>query len=96
MVCLLTAARAFAGAVRVNALPCGRRCDGPRSRGGPIILDVHAHVGKPNYAYRASEFTRADLISRMKAGGVSKCCLFSFYDVQDNDYVLKSVQGGTS
>jgi hypothetical protein len=32
-----------------------------------MILDVHAHVGKPNYAYRAAEFTRADLVSRMLA-----------------------------
>lgn len=59
-----------------------------------MILDVHAHVGKPNYAYRASEFTRTDLVSRMKSGGVGKCCVFSFYDVQDNDYVFQSVQGG--
>ena len=46
-----------------------------------MILDVHAHVGKPNYAYRASEFTNEDLAARMKASDVSTCCVFSFYDV---------------
>ena len=59
-----------------------------------MILDVHAHVGKPNYAYRAAEFTRANLLARMTASDIARCCVFSFYDVQDNDYVSQSVQGG--
>jgi uncharacterized protein len=58
-----------------------------------MILDVHAHVGKPNYAYRAKEFTNDDLAARMKASNVSACCVFSFYDVQDNPYVEQSARG---
>lgn len=58
-----------------------------------MIIDMHAHVGKPNYAYRASEYTNDDLASHMKAAGVAKTCVFSFYDVQDNEYVGKACQG---
>jgi predicted TIM-barrel fold metal-dependent hydrolase len=55
-----------------------------------MILDMHAHVGRPNYAYRADEFRNEDLATRMKASSVSKCCVFSFYDVADNDYVARA------
>lgn len=58
-----------------------------------MILDVHAHVGRPNYAYRADEFTSADLATRMKEAGVGKCCVFSFYDKQDNEYVEAATRG---
>jgi predicted TIM-barrel fold metal-dependent hydrolase len=58
-----------------------------------MILDMHAHVGQPNYAYRAGEFRNDDLASRMKASHVSKCCVFSFYDVADNDYVDQATRG---
>jgi predicted TIM-barrel fold metal-dependent hydrolase len=52
-----------------------------------MILDVHAHVGRPVYAYRTAEFSSADLAARMGEAGVSKCCVFSFYDKQDNEYI---------
>ncbi len=58
-----------------------------------MILDVHAHVGRPVYAYRAAEFSSADLAARMSETGVSKCCVFSFYDKQDNEYVEAAVRG---
>jgi predicted TIM-barrel fold metal-dependent hydrolase len=58
-----------------------------------MILDVHAHVGRPNYAYRAEDFTNEDLASRMKSSGVSRCCVFSFYDKQDNAYIEAAVRG---
>lgn len=58
-----------------------------------MILDVHAHVGRPDYAYRADEFTNADLAARMSEAGVSKCCVFSFYDKQDNEYVEAAAGG---
>jgi uncharacterized protein len=58
-----------------------------------MILDMHAHVGRPNYAYRAAEFRNDDLAVRMKESGVSGCCVFSFYDVTDNDYVARACHG---
>lgn len=58
-----------------------------------MILDMHAHVGKPNYAYRASEYTNDDLAAQMKQSAVAKSCVFSFYDVQDNEYVGKACRG---
>ncbi len=42
-----------------------------------MILDMHAHVGKPNYAYRASEYTNDELAAQMKQSGVTKACVFS-------------------
>jgi predicted TIM-barrel fold metal-dependent hydrolase len=58
-----------------------------------MILDIHAHVGKPIYAYRASEYTNDDLAAQMKQSAVAKSCVFSFYDVQDNEYVGKACRG---
>ena len=58
-----------------------------------MILDVHAHVGRPNYAYRAQEFSNQELAARMKAAGVSRCCVFSFYDKQDNEYIEGATRG---
>lgn len=58
-----------------------------------MILDVHAHVGRPIYAYRSEDFTNADLASRMRESGVDKCCVFSFYDKQDNEYVEAAARG---
>src|SRR3989442_6757825 len=58
-----------------------------------MILDVHAHVGRPVYAYRSDDFTNADLAVRMNEAGVAKCCVFSFYDKQDNEYVEAAARG---
>jgi predicted TIM-barrel fold metal-dependent hydrolase len=58
-----------------------------------MILDMHAHVGRPNYSYRSPEFSNDDIASRMKESGVSKCCVFSFYDVTDNEYIDKACDG---
>jgi predicted TIM-barrel fold metal-dependent hydrolase len=58
-----------------------------------MILDMHAHVGRPNYALRVPEFSNEDLAARMKASNVSQCCVFSFYDVTDNEYVAKACEG---
>jgi|SRR5215470_16852973 len=58
-----------------------------------MILDMHAHVGRPNYSYRSPEFSNDDLASRMKESSVSKCCVFSFYDVTDNEYIGKACDG---
>jgi len=58
-----------------------------------MILDVHAHVGRPIYAYRSEDFTNTDLAARMSESGVAKCCVFSFYDKQDNEYVEAAARG---
>lgn len=58
-----------------------------------MILDVHAHVGRPRYAYRAPEFGPDDLAARMTSAAVSKCCVFSFYERQDNEYVEGATRG---
>jgi len=58
-----------------------------------MILDVHAHVGRPIYAYRSEDFTNTDLAARMSESGVAKCCVFSFYDKQDNEYVEAATRG---
>ena len=58
-----------------------------------MILDMHAHVGRPNYSYRAAEFTNDDLAARMKQAGVSKCVVFSFYDARDNAYIAEACRG---